>query len=83
MSTFMLNHYDAILDLNNKDDRKLYLDVCKGIDKEDQFDSKREHFHDFTKILEINFKKTRVWVAFEINVAWDETASGPEENWLF
>ena len=78
----MFNPYDAILDLNNKDDRKLYQDACKGIDKEDQFDGKKEHFHDFTKLLEIDFKKTRVLAAFEISIAWDETASNPEERRL-
>ena len=45
MTTFLLNPYDADLDLANKDDRKLFQDASKGFSaKEEIFDGKKENF---------------------------------------
>ena len=66
MSTFLLNPYDAKLDLSSKDDRKLYHDACKGL-SDNKFDGKKEHFQNFIKLVENEFKKTRVMEALEIS----------------
>ena len=48
---FCINPYDVTLDLRNKDDRKIYLDGCKGLDKEDLFDGSKEKYKDFVKLM--------------------------------
>ena len=82
MSAFLLNPYDGDLDLSNKDDRKLYQDACKGLAKENLFDGKKQNFQDFAKLLEVDFKKTRVMEALEISTKWNESASNEEERKL-
>ena len=80
MSGFLLNPYDASLDLSNKDDRKLYHDACKGLPEKCQFDGKKENFQDFIKLIEKEFKKTRVMEALEISTEWDDSASDIESK---
>ena len=36
MTTFLLNPYDAELDLNAKDDRRLFTEASKGIKSEEK-----------------------------------------------
>ena len=82
MPTFLLNPYDGDLDLTNKDDRKLFQDACKGLEKENLFDGKKQNFQDFAKLLEVGLKKTRVMEALAICTEWDETASAEEDRKL-
>ena len=79
MSTFLLNPYDACLDLSSKDDRKLYHDACKGL-TDNKFDGKKENFNDFIKLIENEFQKTRVMEALEITTEWDISASDTEDQ---
>ena len=60
MSAFLLNPYDAILDLNSKEDRKLFQDGCEGLKEKDLFDGRREAYSDFAKLIEQQFNTTRV-----------------------
>ena len=61
MYTFLLNPYDADLDLMNKDDRKLFQDASKGLtSKEEIFDGKKEKFSKFSKLLAKEFDNVRV-----------------------
>ena len=39
--TFVLNLYDAVLNLADKDNRKLFRDGCKGVKAKDIFDGKK------------------------------------------
>ena len=38
---FVLNPYDIVLNLANKDDRKLFTDGSKGVKAEDVFDGRK------------------------------------------
>ena len=67
----MLNPYDGDLNLTDKDDRKLYQDACKGLPEANKFDGKRENYKDFVKLIEKDFKRTRVMEVLEIGVDWD------------
>ena len=60
MTTFLLNPYDAPLDLSDKEDRKLYQDACKGLLEEDRFDGKRESYPSFVKLIEQKLLDVRV-----------------------
>ena len=60
MSNFLLNPYDATLDLNNKEDRKLFQDACKGLKDKDLFGGERQKYSDFVKLMEKEFNTTRV-----------------------
>ena len=67
MTTFLLNPYDAILDLTNKDDRKLFQDASKGIvSKDELFDGKKNQFANFSKLLAKEFSDIRVMECLRI-----------------
>ena len=56
MTTFLLNPYDADLDLSDKDDRKLFQEGSKGIKSTNKdecilFDGKKANFNKFSKII--------------------------------
>ena len=78
MNTFMLNPYDGELDLANKDDRKLYHDGCKGLQEANRFDGRREKYKDFVKLIEQDFKRTRVMEVLGVGVEWNDQAPTTE-----
>ena len=80
MSALLLNPYDAVLDLNNKEDRKLFQDACKGLKDKDLFDGKRETYSDFAKLIERQFNTTRVMESLLIPTKWKDHASTTEEQ---
>lgn len=82
MTSFLLNPYEADLDLSNKEDRKLFLDACKGLAEDDKFDGKRENFGNFTKLLEQQLNATRVMEAMEVNTRWTPGTRAPEATGL-
>ena len=80
MSTFLLNPYDATLNLNNKDDRKLFQDACKGLKEKDLYGGERDKYSDFVKLIEKHFNATRVMQALQIATKWKDDASTTEEQ---
>ena len=78
MPKFLLNPYDAPLDLADKDDRKLYQEVCKGLRDKDLFDGKRENYSNFLKFIEKDLSATRLLDSLKINTIWDVNASTVE-----
>ena len=80
MSKFLLNPYDAPLDLSNKDDRKLYQDACKGLKDKDLFDGKRENYSNFIKLIERDLTAFRLLDNLKINTEWATTASTIEHQ---
>ena len=82
MTSFLLNPYDGTLDLNDKGDRKLYLDACEGLPKTSRFDGRRENYKNFVKLIENDFKKIRVMGVLEIGVQWKDDAQTVEEKRL-
>ena len=80
MSRFLLNPYDAPLDLSNKDDRKLYQEACKGLKDKDLFDRKRENYSNFIKLIKKGFTVFRLIDNFKINTQWDMAASTIEDQ---
>ena len=77
---FMLNPYDAVLDLSNKDDRKLFSDACKGLKEENVFDRKKENHMSVVKLVEREFKSIRVIESLEISKEWFEGSSLIEDH---
>ena len=81
---FLLNSYNAVLDLNNKENRKLFKEGSKGLAKSDRFDGKKTNYGDFTKIVEGDIESARVIVSFNnpntITSSWNnrvtENSSG-------
>ena len=75
--TFLLNPYDAELDLSDKEDRKLFQDDSKDIkstnkDKCVLFDGKIENFNKFSKIIGKEFHDTRVNIVLLIPTQWPD-----------
>ena len=67
---FLLNPYDAELDLSNKEDRKLFTEGCKGVKEKDIFDGKKQNYSTFVKLIEMNLSSTRTMDALKINTKW-------------
>ena len=63
---FILNPYDGNLDLNNKDDRKLFRDGCNRLKEKDLFDGKKENYSNFIKLLEPELESVRVMECLKI-----------------
>ena len=78
MSNFLLNPYDATLDLHNKEERKLFQDACRGLKDKDHFKGKRESYTDFVKLIEKEFITTRVMEALLVPTRWKSTANTPQ-----
>ena len=57
MTSFLLNPYDAVLDLADKEDRKLFQESCKGLPEKSLFDGQKHHYQDFVKLTEKELKK--------------------------
>ena len=71
---FILNPYNLELDLNDKDDRRLYKEGCVGLkDEKDHFDGKKKNFKNWSKLMEPLLKKTRSMICFMIPTKWDTT----------
>ena len=77
---FCLNPYDVTLDLRNKDDRKIYLDGCKGLDKEDLFDGSKEKYKDFVKLMKKPMEDVRVMKTLMVPTKWDEHNADNEQK---
>ena len=68
---FILNPYEANLDLTDKDDRKLFADASKGLKDDNLFDGKRENFAKFSKLIEKEFNDVRVMKCLSVPTEWD------------
>ena len=67
---FLINPYDADLNLADKDDRKLFKDGCSGLKEEDLFDGKREDYVNFTNLMENELEPVRVMECFNFPTEW-------------
>jgi len=52
MSVFLLNPYDATLDLADKDNRKLFQEGYKGLKESNIFGRKKPDYGNFVKLIE-------------------------------
>ena len=78
MGDFLLNPYDATLDLKNKEDRKLFQDACRGLKEKDLFGGGRDKYTDFVKLIKREFYSTRVMEALQIATKWNTDAPTPD-----
>ena len=67
---FMLNPYDADLDLSNKEDRKLFTEGSKGVREKDIFDGKKQNYNNFVKLIQGDLSARRTMGALKINTKW-------------
>ena len=67
---FVLNPYDSVLDLADRDDRKLFTEGCKGLKENDVFDGKKQNYGNFVKLIEGELLDTRTMEALEIHTNW-------------
>ena len=67
---FILNPYNAELNLNQKDDRKLFKDGSEGLKEKDKFDGKRENYVNFNKLMKVLFDSIRAMETLHIPVEW-------------
>ena len=78
--TFLLNPYDATLDLTDKDDRNLYQEGCKGLKDKDTFNGKKENYSSFVKLIERDFNGNRTMEALKVCTAWNSQASDSKDK---
>ena len=83
MAAFFLNPYSQVLDLTDKSHLKLYTDGCKGLDKELQFDGKKEKYNDFVKLIGQKMSNRKVKECFAIATEWEASGVEPEQPTKF
>ena len=73
--SFILNFFDAMLDLNKSEDYKLFKTAMLGLDKEQKFNGKRENFADFCKLIQHKLDDTRLYEVLDIATEWIKAVS--------
>ena len=68
---FLLNPYDADLDLSDKEDRKLFTEGCKGVSEKDIFDGRKQNYSNFVKLIEGDLNAKRTMSALKISTKWE------------
>ena len=68
---FVLNLYDNLLDLTNRDNRKLFQDACRCLKGEDKFSGKKADYNNFVKLISKSFEDMRLMEALLIPTKWD------------
>ena len=63
---FILNPYDATLNLADRDGQKLIENGYKGLKAEYTFDGQKENYTEFVILIEEYLENTRVMCAFEV-----------------
>eukprot|EP00957_Ditylum_brightwellii_P136296 10394663-Ditylum_brightwellii.AAC.1 len=71
---FILNPYDATLDLSDKEDRKMFKIRTKGLEESQRFNGKKGSFNDFAKLIGHKMKEIRVLEALDVATEWDDPA---------
>eukprot|EP00957_Ditylum_brightwellii_P013136 992677-Ditylum_brightwellii.AAC.1 len=71
---FILNPYNTILDLSNKEDRKMFELGTKELEEKRRFNGRKEAFNDFAKLIGHKMKEIRVLEALEVAVEWTKAS---------
>ena len=77
---FLLNPYEADLDLSDKEDRKLFAEASKGLKDGNLFDGKRENFSTFSKLIEKEFHDVRIMQCLNVPTLWNVGAGTAAER---
>ena len=80
VSAFLLNPYDGDLDLNDKEDRKLFKDGCVGLKEKDLFDGKKQNYTNFCKLLEPELESVRLMECMTIPTEWPTTGTAEQKR---
>ena len=67
---FLINPYDANLNLGDKDDRRLLKDRSAGLKDKYLFDGEKENYVNFTKLIENELESGRVMECLIIPIEW-------------
>ena len=78
MSIFLLNPYDADLDLQKKDDKRLFMEGCKGV-QGFEFLGKRNKITEFLKLLQIELDDIRLRETLMISTKWTAGTRNPSK----
>ena len=74
---FFLNPYDADLDISKKDDKRLFMEGCKGIPGF-EFNGERDEIVKFQKLLKVDLDDCRLSETLEIATKWKAGVRNPE-----
>ena len=67
---FILNPYDATLNLADRDGKKLIDNRCKGLKVEYTFDGQKGNYTEIVKLVEKYLEDIRVMCVFEVATVW-------------
>ena len=74
---FILNPFQADIDLSNKEDKKLFEKGCEGLAKEDKFDGKREKYTTFMKLMKVAIEGVKLMDTLVLGTTYDATVTAP------
>ena len=67
---FVLNPYENLLDLTNRDDRKLFQGTCKVLKEEDKFSGRKAEYNNVVKLIGKSFGDVRLMEVLLIPIKW-------------
>eukprot|EP00957_Ditylum_brightwellii_P158387 12055231-Ditylum_brightwellii.AAC.1 len=73
--SFILNPYNTDLNLNNKDDRKLFAEATKGLPEGRKFDGKIESFPNIAKFVGHLLRDFRLEEILRVAVKWSNATN--------
>eukprot|EP00957_Ditylum_brightwellii_P143006 10896328-Ditylum_brightwellii.AAC.1 len=71
---FLLNPFDATLDLSDKEDRKLFKAGTKGLSNSIKLTGEKEKFNNFRKLIGERIRKVRLMEALDVLTKWEAGA---------
>ena len=71
---FILNPYNADLNLADIEDGKLFTEGCKGVSDKEFFNGKKQYYGTFVKLIKCDLNARRTMAALKTSTKW--TAGG-------
>ena len=71
--SFILNPFQADIDLTKKDNKKLFEKGCQGLQKDDKFDGKRASYPTFMKLIKVAIESVKIMDALTIGTTYNGT----------
>ena len=74
---FILNPYEADINLNTKEDRKLFKEGCAGLAEDDKFKGDRKSYTKFFKLLRVAIEAIKAFEVLTIGATFDSATAAP------
>ena len=75
--SFILNPFQADIDLSNKEDKKSFEKGCQGLKTDGMYDGKRKKYTTFMKLLKVAIESVKLMDILVLGTKYDTAISAP------